>query len=173
MNELEPQDDERRLQALFDQTAPAPEPDVLQRMARAAARIPESSVPWYRKLWLTRPWAVGMLATAAALTLIVGISLDDEATRRDPGAVAASAPAEVPSASEDGLDELLAFEVTDDLDGDVAALDADPLSAWVDGDEVMLASDSPLEALDLLFFDTLDDVDTLGHAFDDVLAEGG
>lgn len=177
MSEREPHEDERRLQALFDQTASEPEPEVLDRLARSAAQIPEVRRPWYEKLWRRQPWAMGVVAAAAALALVVGMSLDDDAAPRDPVALvtpSAGTAAPVPSAvTDEGLDELLAFDVTDSLDGEVATLDADPLGAWDDGEDVLLANDNPIEALDLLFYDPFDEVDTLGSAFDDVLAEGG
>lgn len=158
------------LKALFDETASAPEPATLQRMARAAAQIPRAPVPWYAKLWSPRSFALGA-ALAAAVALVWVVRHDEPQW-----APVASAPA-VPSGEEvpDELNELLAFELSDDIDGSpeaepLAALDADPLTAWDEDDTL---DDPFLSALDVLILDDDDDVELLGLVFDDMLTEGG
>ena len=158
------------LQALFDDTASPPDPVALQRMARAAAQIPKTPVPWYAKLWSPRPVALGA-ALAAAVALVWVVRQDDTTV-----APVASAPA-LPSSDDvpDDLNELLAFELSDDVDGSLvdeplAVLDADPLAAWDEDDGL---DDAFLSALDVLIIDDDDDVELLGLVFDDMLTEGG
>ena len=170
--------DEAALRALFDETAQPPDPQAIQRMARAAAQIPELHRPWYQKLW-SRPYAAMGLAAAAAAALIIGIQ---DPTPPDPsagrtaglptaGLSAAGLPTSTASVEDTSLDELLAFELTDNGDDEVAALDADPFTGWdEDGDTV---DDHPAAALDVLYGDDFSDIELLGSAFDDVLTEGG
>ncbi len=177
--ELEPDDDERALQALFDQTAQPPDTATLQRIARKAAQIP-SARPWYQPVWLRGPWGAVAVSAAAALALVVGLlSLRDGDRHRPIATTTAPLAGSAPSSSPQGdeLDALLAFDLTESTEPDDALepLDIDPLAAWVDDDAALLASDEPVDlgALDLLFVDAFADSELLGGAFDDVLAEGG
>lgn len=163
--------EEQELQALFDETASAPELAALQRMARAAAQIPEGHQPWYRRLW-SHPYAIGAAiagVAALALVLTVGESPQPETLTDRTAAPTDSAPTET---ADDAIDELLAFELTDPVADDLEALDPDPL-AVLDDDELDFAADHPASALDLLFIDDGDDLELLGSAFDAYLTEGG
>ncbi len=178
--------DEHRLRALFDESAPEPASGVLQRMARAAAHIPEARRPWYRRLWARSPLVLGGLAAAtAALAMWMNLGGDHVANmgakvRRAQLETAHSMVAEGLSpelpGSDAALEELLAFDLTDETEDDLVALDADPLAAWDGGDEMSLAQDHPIRAMDLLFMgdsDNTDDVEMLGNIYEDILGEGG
>ena len=169
--DFEPED-EQGLQELFDRTANEPDELALQRMARKAAQIPETRrAPWYRS-----PWVAGAAAVAAAVALYVGLPASDDGLT----SLFTSSPTTTASTTsplvKDVDQELLVFDIADDVEEvppNEVALDADPLTALEGGDDVMLASDNPLYALDLLFVDAYDEPDVLGGAFDDVLTEGG
>ncbi len=166
-----PNEDESALFELFDATAEEPSPDALARMARAAATIPDAKRPWYRQSWFRWPALAGALAGAAA---VAALALGDDTPPNDQVPVATHSPsvstsvAPRPVPVEDADDELLAFDITDEPVPEMAALDADPLSAWANDDDW---EHDPMSALDLLVGD-VDDVELVG-AFDDVLTEGG
>ena len=166
-------DDQRQLQALFDATAHEPDPGLLDRLARAAARLPEAKAqPWWH--WLR--WAVpATLATALALALWLGRG--EAPTPGAPTPVAETrepAPSELPSAlpEESPSEDELALEY-DQLDDDTDALDElddDPLAAL---EMSAAAVASPSSLLDLL--DPEDDDAALEAAADgfNALLEGG
>ena len=172
-----PSEDERQLQALFDETASKPEPAVLQRMARAAAQIPDLRQPWYRQLWSPRALAISAMIGAAALALVMTLGKDD-GNRVGPLVEQSSVTAPTTSdptapSNDEAIEELLAFELTDNGDEEVASLDADPMASWDGNDDGFLVDDHPISALDVLFVDGDDDIEMLGTIFDDMLAEGG
>jgi hypothetical protein len=176
------EEEERSLRALFDETAPPPDPAALSRMARAAAQIPERRLPWYRRLWSRQPALVGAVVAAAAALALVFAAGDDEPqggpvasgsapiTSPDPAPTLAQS-AEVPVV--DDIDELLAFDVADDGFDEVATLDADPLAGWDGSADSEIIDEHPMSAFELLLDDDADDIELLATAFDDVLTEGG
>ena len=58
---------EQGLKAIFDETASEPTHDQLNRMARAAARVPDTAPqPWFRRWRIMLPTAVAATAALAA-----------------------------------------------------------------------------------------------------------
>ena len=169
-------EEERELLALFDQTAEEPSQVALQRMARAAAQIPEARQPWYRKLWGRHRVALGAAAVAAAAVVAVVATDSDKdgpvaGTTGTPSVETALTPTPVPDAE---LDEVLAFELTTaESDEELAALDVDPLGSFEADADLALGDDHPVSVLSVLFVDDAGDIELLSAVMGDMLEEGG
>jgi hypothetical protein len=161
MNPHHDDDDERRLAALFDETAPEASPDALARMARKAALVPAARRPWYRRVFARPLFAGAAVALAAAAALVLYLRAPHD-TPRDP-----IASAVVPGGEDGDDDALFAFELGDD-DGaraGVPPLDADPFAR----DE----PDHPIAALELLFSEDESEMELLDAALAELDPEGG
>ena len=180
---------ERKLQALFDATAPPPSQAQLHRLARAAAQVPERAKASPVRLWLRRPAPALGLAVAAAAAWFLLVGRGDPPPDGDGASsptVAMTAPTEptFEPVDDDGsaplLDdgqEELALAVLDgeaeadpdeelggDLDNPIAALDV--------GTAAMAG---PLDGLDALF-PVADDEESwalYGDALESLLEEDG
>src|SRR5262245_62110907 len=72
MSDRFPDEEERSLRKLFDETAPEPERAQLDRLARFAAQVPARAVPRWRR-WLVRAPALGLaLAGVTVMALWLG-----------------------------------------------------------------------------------------------------
>lgn len=174
-----PQDDERRLQSLFDATSEQLTQEQLNRMARAAAQIPEA-VPagWLAGLLrlLRRPAFIATALAACALLAFAYFGGRDESlVGPGPPLALTSAEPERPVAPEapqpldedDDIEQILAaIDFSDDLDDD--QMD-DPLAALHMGPGV----EHPMDALQLLFApDDEESLELLGEVYG-ALLEGG
>jgi hypothetical protein len=132
--------DDDKLGALFDKTAPEPEREQLERLARFAAQVPSRAVPAWKR-WLRRAPALGLaLAGAAALAMWLGaapLSLDGAFPNPSVTMIEEPFEDEAPIEAEDPL----ALVVDED---DEFVLD-DPLAALE-----IAGGESPLALLDLL-----------------------
>ena len=165
-------DDHAELQALFDATAAEPEQPRLDRLARAAARIPGATArPWWRWLRLAIPATV-----AAALATAVWLGRDQAPSPGDPVPIAQTqtpspsaplAPIE-DEASDEEMELALDYDEIDDEPYPLDDLD-DPLAAL----DMGAALASPASLIDLL--DPGDDEAALEVAADgfSALLEGG
>jgi hypothetical protein len=136
--------DDPQLKALFDATAEEPSREVLDRLARHAATVPDRApvgvLGWVRTRW----WSPLVLA-AATLTVVAGAWLvlrSPETPDGAPVAATTPAPAEAPLPDDDAF----AFDdaTQADMESAVVMLDATPLDEALADDDL-----DPLAALDV------------------------
>jgi hypothetical protein len=172
MSSHDPTPDEARLQALFDATALEPSRDELNRLARAAAQIPEHhSAPSPVMRWLRQLVSALALATCAVGGWTLMDKLDPFGGGSVAPTIAMTSPAPPGPASPDpaspNRDPL--------LDAEDEALAIAALSSDEDFDEILGGSlDDPLASLDMAggaMSHPLDGVEAL-FADDDELLEG-
>jgi hypothetical protein len=163
-------DPDDRLQALFDATVRQPSQVELDRMARAAAQLPERTPAraWWARA-VTWPRLAAALVGVAAVAGALAIGLRDDPSHAVPIAQTGDPIASPGIEPFDEVEEGLAI-VTDDIAWSDEELDAawletvgsDPLAA-LDGEE------DPLGALDLLLAFDDDDLDVLLASYERTL----
>jgi hypothetical protein len=150
MNDPERMQEDEQLKALFDATAEEPSREVLDRLARHAALVPERAprgvLGWLRQRWWS-PLALGFAAVTVAAVAWIVMRTPGQPPGRSVAPVA-QLTAPQPSSSAAQPDELLAFadETTvEELESTMVMLETTPLEdALDDGDDL-----DPLAALDV------------------------